>query len=171
MKIFLDKKFIVGLYFFVRQVQLYIDRSFGSWPQVVSFIEERSSSPDIAMVVCGLNKCHVTGKILEEGFLLNFFRRLIGTNLFLFDFEVAYLCDALNDFVRLMKVDDPDREELVSIRLRMARIEQVIFSRIGGRSISRLGDVEHFNQGSDKNMYPIDELAGYDWMQRPLKNQ
>ncbi|MEJ2613153.1 MAG: hypothetical protein P8179_24650 [Candidatus Thiodiazotropha sp.] len=160
-----DKKFLLGLYLFLRQLQLSIDRSLDDWTGLVGYL---SSKTPIETV---LDKLRSTSTInLDDSAIGGVERPALSSGVLasaldrkncLSDEELVYIYANLRTLDSYLLGDDsPDRQALIDLRIDLQYSEDLVRKRINKSALTGKEFVEHFNQNETLTCASIEELVG-----------
>ena len=171
-KIKFSKPFLFGLYLFIRQRALSVDRSLnycdnldGSWTKLVEFFSNKVSITSVLEKVrtlspINLNIATVTKDKypkISRSFILSFF----GKNQFLTEEELIFIYSKLYCLrIMMLKSDNLDRYELSKLRVELSHAEALIRERLNE---SGNDCIEHFSQNEILKCKSLEELLGYTW--------
>ena len=158
-----DRSFIFGLYLFLRQLQLSIDRSTpagASWRELQLYFKERIPVEKVLAHIAnstGAGPYELATKPPRPVSWLAFLRKLT-----LSDAELQYVVWWLTEARRLLGEDDPCHDTVIDVRYNLACCEELLSTRLGRRD-RRVVNVEHYNQNPILHCKPIHALVGHPW--------
>lgn len=165
-----DRRFLVGLYLLLRQLQLSIDRSYGStWESLVNYFAERTPIQNVLNRLKNANVVDMdqySDEAVEQPkFDTRLFSRLMKQKGCLSEKELLFVYRKLKVVYLLFgDKDPPDHEHLVRLRLDLAHAEDLIRNRLDKKLIKNKCCVEHFNQNEILDCKSLDELVGNGWL-------
>lgn len=164
-----EKSFLLGLYLFLRQLQLSIDRSLNDdWAALVEYLSCKTS------VLKVLDKLQSASTIdleksaddeVEKPRLSRGLSSVVGRKNCLSDKELIFIYAKLRTMATfLLKDKAPDREVLINLRMDLQHSEELVRSRISSKSLTDKEFVEHFNQNESLACKGVEELVGGSWL-------
>jgi hypothetical protein len=170
MKHKIDNMFLLGLYLFLRQLQLSVDRSLNDdWEKLVDYLSSKTAIEkvldklrSITTIDLQTNVDHHDGSPSATNRILDLFhinKQKLSNQ------EIAFIytqLKSINSF--LSKKKRPERETLISLRISLQRAEELVASRIGKYELKGKEFVEHFNQNEIRGCKKLEELVGGSWI-------
>ncbi|MCO7224807.1 hypothetical protein [Pleionea sp. CnH1-48] len=173
-KIYLDRKFLFGLYCYVIQVQLSIDRALhADWEYWVLYFSKRTSVEDVLKSL----ERKSTGELdpaslgsLNTAVHSSLFCRLMAifNKDFLTSRELEAIYSRLYKFNELLKMPEvQDENTLVKLRMDLCFIGKAIQYHIRSTDLKKIKYVEHFNQNEmfDERNVSIEKVVGGEWLE------
>jgi hypothetical protein len=182
-KLCLEKRFIFGLYTYLRQVELSVDRAlYDSIAKLVIYFEDKVSPRSVLSELKSQSvEPIITEKTLSSprrpiGLFENVvirFLTMIGAKPYLTYDELAYIYSTLEMFRKYLTSEQlRDRKELVGLRMRLNSCGDMLALRLSRREIKRALHFEHFNQNDILDCHPLEVLVGDTWLAaKPTRNQ
>ncbi len=170
MKKRIDTNFLLGLYLFIRQLQLSIDRSLNDdWTKLVRYLDSKTSIQMVLDRLQSMSTINLEDKIAIEGVYKptlskGFWGTFIARKSCLTDEELIYIYAQLKILVSLLKNNSPDHKELIELRMNLFHSEALVANRISKRNLVNKEFVEHFNQNEFLSFESIDKLVGKPWL-------
>lgn len=164
-----DKRFLLGLFLFLRQLQLSIDRSFDDWVGLVGYLSSKTPIETVldklqATSTIDLDNSTIDGverPALSNGLLAS----VLGRKNCLSGEELVYIYMHLKTLSSYLLRDDPHgRQDLIDLRMDLQYSENLVRGRINRSALTGKEFVEHFNQNETLTCASIDELVGDSWL-------
>jgi len=163
----LDDKFVLGLFLFLRMLQLSFDRALGGrWDNLTKYLAEQPNFRNVVSmlsVVCKYDVLPNSAPNKPTASSLNVAKSFLG------------ICTLNKDEISfiswwLLKADDlveraeyePSVDEITEVRLNLAYAEELVRSRLKYKDHS-IEYVEHFNQNDVHKCRSIEEIVGEPW--------
>lgn len=166
----LEISFLLGLYLYLRQLQLSIDRSFnGDWASLIDYFSSRTPVQAVlnklqTISTIDLNKATVEGvkrPALSKG-LLSYVR---WHKNYLTDEELIFIYARLKTWALIFSQENvPEQGSLIELRIDLQHAEELVAGRISKSALTGKKFVEHFNQNESLACRGIDELVGESWL-------
>ena len=156
-----DRNFLVGLYLFLNQMQLSIDRS--KWQEFSKYTLERFSIEEVlhALRVHGFPA--QVDLECERKPNVNFFRRWLARKNYLYYDERSYICTWMSILASTLKEPEtPDRNTICNLRLNLAYAAEIIYPRISEYK-PEYSHIEHCNQSRKFQTRSLTEILGEEW--------
>lgn len=170
-KIYFDRRFLYGLYLYVRQIELSVDRAFGDdWQKLVQFFSDRTPVDSVLAKLLAMAKltsvdCADRPIVVEQA---GIWRRILsrflpGGSSYLTIEELQNICGRLKKFSEYLQCASPSRDDLVRLRMDLFSAERLIERRIAiGHDVESVC-VEHFNQNLSLPCRPLQVIIGHSW--------
>ncbi len=169
MKVLFEQKFLLGLFLFIRQLQLSIDRSLNDdWKKLAVYLKSKASIQDVLERLISISKLdlkksrlHSSKRSLPKRLLPSFFSRLNT----LTENEIIFIYSRLQSVsVILSDHEPPNRQELISLRYDLYQAEELVKGKIEKSAVKDKEYVAHFNQNKHLVFRELDELVGEAWL-------
>lgn len=174
MNIRLKKKFVLGLYTYLRQMELSVDRVLqDSWGKLIIYFDERISPQKVitlleSHVIDKSRLCKNSGEKLIE---INYSEKLearimsvFGKFPYLTDLELSKIYSALQTFSKLLESKKtPPNDMLIQLRMQLHSYCKSLALKLNNRDLKRAQSVEHFNQNDALEFVPLEEIIGAKW--------
>lgn len=167
MNIQFTSNFLLGLYLFLRQSQLSIDRCPpDSWNKLVNYFEVRTPIRRVIKVLENTALVSIDNISVDE--IVNSLNKRNVLSIWrskncLSEKELTYIYSCLLVLEDMFSCF-PDRETLVNLRLRLADAEMIVYNRLKRKTVVGRENIEHFNQSDMLSCKSIDELVGDVWL-------
>ncbi|MBD2782881.1 hypothetical protein [Xenorhabdus szentirmaii] len=74
--------------------------------------------------------------------------------------EIVTICCLLEDFLRVISEETPNRDYLIKLRMELERASMLVRKRVNNKSRILLADrVEHFNQSDHGKFFTIEQVV------------
>ncbi|TQV84820.1 hypothetical protein FKG94_04715 [Exilibacterium tricleocarpae] len=162
-----DETFLMGLFLFIRMLQLSFDRALGGkWADMVDYLGGQPNCRDIIFRLSEISGYDVPPKAMPSKPVANSFsvaKPLFGKFVLKED-ELSFICWWLLQAAGLIERTEyePSADEIVEIRVNLAYAEDLIRTRLGVKDHS-VEYVEHFNQSKMNKCRSIEEIVGEPW--------
>ncbi len=165
----LDKNFLLGLYLFLRQLQLSIDRSLNDdWAALVEYLSYKTSVQEVLDKLQSASTIDLekrAGDKVERPCLSKGLSSVVGRKNCLSNEEIIYIYAKLKTIASFLVGDSaPHREALINLRMDLLHSEELVKIRISKKYLTSKEFVEHFNQNEALACKGIDELVGRSWL-------
>lgn len=169
MKVLFEQKFLLGLFLFLRQLQLSIDRSLNDdWEKLVVYLKSKTSIQEVLERIISISKLdlkksslHASKQSLPKRLLPSFFCRLntLTENELNFIYRRLKSCSVI-----LSDHEPPGRQQLISLRYDLYQAEELVKGKMEKSAVKDKEYVTHFNQNKHLIFREIDELVGGAWL-------
>ncbi len=170
-----NKCFILGLFTYLKQIELSIDRSLNNpWDDVICFFNDK---PNPNVILKYFDKYYHVKNIKEydifyDQIKLSFSSKLIAIVLtkifnkpFLFNKEINFLYYSIKEFeLYLEKTNNPNINNLVDLRLKLRSCCDLLSVRLSKKVLERAQYIEHFNQNEKLNCLDFDSIVDEGWL-------
>ncbi|OUS03835.1 hypothetical protein A9Q81_06820 [Gammaproteobacteria bacterium 42_54_T18] len=163
-----DEFFLTGLYLYVRQSQLSVDRVIcNKWEAIVDFFDDRIAAEDVLNSIherTGVEFGAIQLNVSDRPKVFRLIPRIFMRKLCLTSHQLEFIVNSIGCFSRyLQNSEAPSDQDLVELRMDLYLSEQIIGSRLKRYSDDSLHFVEHLNQSQELECKSIKELLGRDW--------
>ena len=162
-----DEKFILGLFLFVRMLQLSFDRALGGrWESLVEYLSSQPNCRNVVsllLAICGYDLIPKT--VPKKPFTISFkATRLVPKRLTLSKDELLFIAWWLLKAADLIERGEcaPSVDEITEVRFNLACAEELIRSRLRNKD-QLIEYVEHFNQSDINKCRSIEEIVEGSW--------
>lgn len=151
----LSRSFVLGLFVYVRQAALSLDRAPASFSLPMRDYYDKHRLPSPARVTSRIDatlsmRAHVLGRLFGSWVAFN-------------EQELMAVRDSLHKLQAILDGHVPEsNEEKVHIRLSLAAAEELIRRKLGKQS-NGVEKVEHLNETPGLGLKPLSEMAGVGW--------
>ena len=171
-KIDFDKIYLKGLYLYLLQIEMSIDRALHSkWKYLVVFFSDKIRTKD---VIQSLNSGESIGKVplnFEPGFSKFVIKKrmalvpsLLSKCDHLYEDELIYICGLLQTFNDYLCSDTaPDSDALIALRMGIYNMRECLSMRLDNKFIKSSKSVEHFNHNVNIKVQEIEAILGNSW--------
>jgi len=166
----LDKKFLLGLYLYLRQRHLSIDRTpCQDWRQLVDFFSDKTpiekvmqKLEDTAPIVV---KCSDLENVIKPPIKRSVVGKLMRKHYCLSQDEFIYIYKQLSRLNRTLTQGYAiTAEEKGLLRVNLSHCDQIVHSRLKNKDYNEEFIVEHFNQNPILTCKPLEEILGGPWL-------
>jgi hypothetical protein len=170
MKFRFDQSFLLGLYLFIRQLQLSIDRSLnGDWEKLVEYFEAKTSVSEVLEKLKSIStidfESKTVGELTKPALVESLLSAIAGRQNTLSEEELVFIFSRLQEFSALLSCSEsPNPQALINLRLELQRAEDLVSSRIDKKTLAGKEFVEHFNQNDSLECKAINDLVGGAWL-------
>lgn len=188
MKIYFNRKFILGLFAYIRQSNLSIDRALMDSTDNMLEYYKTKIYPD-KLLKYFENKCNdklffskisnskniepifinnIISLIRKKSFLINKLNKIISIlrkKPYLTDNEIKYIYSIIKSFDNIIKYNNITNEELMYLRLNMVYCCDILSLNLSRKEIKTAKKIEHFNQNFNLKCLSINEIAGNMWIE------
>ncbi|EDV9642758.1 hypothetical protein HM25_002480 [Salmonella enterica subsp. enterica serovar Carno] len=157
MKIYYSDDFTLGLFSFLAQIELSVHRGMDCWSDLRDYFSEKDIFRTIDNILISEKRQQYQMNIpLWRKYFYSVIRKRYIT-----DTEWNDLSDLLIDVSALLRNDNPDREEIIKLRMRLRVFALVIRGRLKVNGIVlKLADrVEHFYENEHMVHYSINQIV------------
>lgn len=174
-KIYFSQTFIFGLYTYLRQIDLSLDRVlYDSWDKFLLFYEDKISHKKVLEYIenqCK-DKVELFNKSNPEKPDLPFFRRFLSIynkviygKPYLYDFEIAYLYSVIKKISRFISSEHtPNKEQIIELRMELIPYDSILSLKLNKNEIDRAHSIEHFNQSDFIAFSSLKTIVGENWL-------
>ncbi len=161
-----DETFLIGLFLFIRMLQLSFDRALGGkWVDLVDYLGGQPNCRDIAFRLSAISGYDLPKTMPSKPAARSFsvakplFRR-VGFR----EDELSFICWWLLQAADLIEQAEyePSADEIVEVRVNLAYAEDLIRTRLRMKDHS-VEYVEHFSQSEMNRCKSIEEIIGEPW--------
>lgn len=166
----LNKTFLLGLYLYVRQVELSIDRSLHvDWDTIVDYFADKTPIETLIKKLESVTTIELKDipfdTVVKPKVRLRPLPLLLRKKYCLSDEELIYIYTQLSLLSKVMvRGASPKRKQRTDLRMSFSHCESILFSRLKPRDYKDKIYVEHYNQNPILRCKPLEELIGNDWL-------
>jgi len=157
----IDRGFLLGLYLFLNQMQLSLHRA--KWGDFLDYAKGQFLFKD---VIDKLNLHFACSERVLDNLEVpevGFFRKLIVKKNYLYEVEQNYIASCVMQLAEsLESSDEPDRDFILKLRLKLAYAAGIIQPRISEYK-EDYSLVDHYNQNEILKTKSLEELLGVSW--------
>lgn len=148
----LEKNKIIGLYAYLRQVELSLDRALlDSWEKLVLYFEDKVPPNKIIEYLKSIKK--------NRSVLIKYKKHY-----YLHEPEIPEICSLLKIFsIYLEDRRNPNQVDIINLRSGLNSFTSKIHSRIPKKYIFKANKIEHFNQNEYLSFYTLEQVLGKKW--------
>ncbi|MDF9333742.1 hypothetical protein OH690_05290 [Escherichia coli] len=165
MKIYCNSDFLLGLYAFLRQLELSMHRGMDEWEALDNYIRSREV---IEVITCLTNdnaiyNLQIKISLISKLILCIFKKGYIKNN------EAKKLITLLVSFRDMLHERRPDRNNIINLRVDIYNFASLIRSRIYKDKIRlQMADkIEHYNQSDYGFLHEMEDILSVEWC-KPL---
>lgn len=178
-KISFERDFLCGLYLYLLQIELSIDRALnGGWKEMAMFFNDKNKAN---IVIETLLKDSEYGEVRplyypEFSSLVNkkrmvIFRRPLFSSFLLYEDEIVYICEILRAFDNYLQADEvPEDGSLIKIRMGLYDVRENIARMIDKSIRKRSNSISHFNHNLNIEVQELETILGTTWLKQNNKD-
>lgn len=161
MKTYYHSDFLIGLYAFLRQLELSVHRGITEWNALGIYVRAHRMIDIINHLVTS-NVGNGRGGIINPVFKL--ILRILRKG-YMNDEEINELITLLIFSRDVLYDKNPNENDVIDLRIRLRNFSNVIRKRIckSKRKLQKADKVEHFNQSNYGVFYELEDIVPYEW--------
>lgn len=176
-RVFVKPNFFLGLYCFLRQIELSLDR-FDRWEKLLEYFSKRTPITkviDVLEVLLNKKNDSFTCRsnfAIRDTFINKLFQYTFshfGRRPFLYSEEIEYIHYLLGSVSHLLSgIEKPKQDYINELRVKLRFCYEGFRFRLHEATIKKGNSIEHYNQNSNSQCYSLEEIAGCSWLQWQL---
>lgn len=169
-KVKFNKIFILGLYAYLRQVELSLDRVlFDSWGKLILYFEDKIKPQEVINYLEKITENKVKIIIFSKKIVFhnNIFDSLFffGKYCYLSESDIFNIRSLLKTFsILIQDMTPPDKDKLIELRMQLNSLCHELEGKLPKKNIQKAQYVEHFNQNKCLHCISLEEIVGEEWL-------
>lgn len=172
-KIEFDNIFIYGLYLYLLQIELSIDRVLhGGWKELLAFFEDKYNVEKVLKILLKGTSSKKVEPLYKPDFRSSVDQKKVRKILrhlfpsaFLYEDEIVYISGILIAFENYLNTHKPpENESLINLRMGIYDVRENIAMMVDKKLIKRSKLLDHFNHNVNINVQDLDSVLGTIWL-------